>query len=639
MVLPRWLAHLLILRSGDVEMNPGPLSDWAGGGSPRQRRTSLVPSIATEAESARYKEATPRRGRAASAASDSRPMPLAMHWPLGSVVDPAEGTVVWEKVLRGSIMRVVLPPPDGEPAANFNNILGAWLLEGGGYMLVVSTTLTRLYMPGHTCKLQLVSSSRPSPDTSEFSLQRRPGEEYAFRWSEASRDAAKLRWLDGLTWKTVGLARMTDALPRLNPKLAQWIEERESLPRARPKSGLPYGRNLMGWFDSLVFAAAGRGRFSIHEHHPLLAYVALNTSMAATARAKPGAVWNSVLRMHQLVEATGLGDIPGDAKNLAAFVLVYAKARVLTPKTYGWTPCSPASVRSELGRLRAVATDCGSTTEPYLSKIAKTWLTRVGASNAPLHSVKRPIHVADLLDVEPDAASPDRAAWECLLVQAFFCLRPGVARALETSNFAASEDGFVLTWKRRTKTRGSAHWREELKTPHCTAARHPALTKVLGPLLARSGGLFPTVTSGLANGFIARTLPANSALGFKSGAHGVRVGSDTELKHLGVSDDVLDCFGWWARKQNRSSSYYSGTSMQLMMAITEQLGAHRFTYTAPGAYLATPLRPFKSWAVLSEELLRSKGLPQPSPASAAGTDSDESDRGSSSDSSSSSSSC
>ena len=128
--------------------------------------------------------------------------------------------------------------------------------------------------------------------------------------------------------------------------------------------------------------------------------------------------------------------------------------------------------------------------------------------------------------------------------------------------------------------------------PKVSAAKNPLLSKVFRELAGdRSHGkLCPGITAAKVNDFI-RTHVGDVPAGFKVGAHGIRVGTDTELKYLGAPDAILDQMGWWRRLATRMSEYYGATFVRDFFDLTERLGYTVFTHLTPGPYTAPTREP------------------------------------------------
>jgi hypothetical protein len=115
-----------------------------------------------------------------------------------------------------------------------------------------------------------------------------------------------------------------------------------------------------------------------------------------------------------------------------------------------------------------------------------------------------------------------------------------------------------------------------------SAARHRLLTELLESLPTK-GLLFPNLTSKIVNDFVKSKVGPMPA-GFVAGAHGARVGADTEALELGAPQELLDIMGWWRQANRRMSDYYSGTNIKRMFALTELYGYLEFLHIAPGIY-------------------------------------------------------
>lgn len=313
----------------------------------------------------------------------------------------------------------------------------------------------------------------------------------------------------------------------------------------------------------------------------------------------------SLRRFIEYVVDSAVGKCPPTEQNLAVVAAGYARRRLSGPPLPGWRSVEPATVAGELSTLAGALRASGWSVPPYLGDLPARLLACRGAFEKREHSNKFPIHMHDLRRARPPASSDPEAYghWCALVVQASFCLRPGIVSLLRTSHLCPWADGWVLRWREVTKTkRGDRRLgrRAIIKAPQFSAARHPLLSEALSFAFRRlpSGAsdelLFPKSSTSVLTSSVKKTI---AILGivvpseFAVGSHGVRVGCDTELSELGCPEDVLDVFGWWKRSHRRMSTYYSGLNVRKLFYASSYLGSLSFQHWSPGAYCSSPVNP------------------------------------------------
>lgn len=360
----------------------------------------------------------------------------------------------------------------------------------------------------------------------------------------------------------------------------------------------PLGSTLIAFLDGLVVAAMGRQAFQRPTRlGARLAQAKEELSAYVSKRERPSAIFGITRRIRHVMEFMGLEDSPGTEEALSVVSALYCQVRLHGHPKLAEKRVGAARLSSELSHLAKIARDAGLPVQPGISSLVSETLRIGGLRDKPEHSVKLPIHLVDLIRVQPERASADWTVWCCLVLQSLFCLRPGAARELSREQLTPVNGGLVLVWDRRTKTlrgkRGDGC--DVIRAPRISAARHTLLSVVMDDL-PKQGRLFPAMSRSAANDFIRRKFEAHR--NFKLGSHGVRVGTETELHELRVPLDLQNQFGWWKRERVSTATYYSGTSLAAMMVITSQLGETRFTHFHPGYYVPNRSKPLPNWEAL-----------------------------------------
>lgn len=78
--------------------------------------------------------------------------------------------------------------------------------------------------------------------------------------------------------------------------------------------------------------------------------------------------------------------------------------------------------------------------------------------------------------------------------------------------------------------------------------------------------------------------------------HGLRNATDIALRILGLMEDYIDAHGGWKRQTTRSSCYYAGLQLPVLMAATELIPLVRYTPVKPGWYDADFCPDHPDWA-------------------------------------------
>jgi hypothetical protein len=262
-------------------------------------------------------------------------------------------------------------------------------------------------------------------------------------------------------------------------------------------------------------------------------------------------------------------------------LLLYAHARMEEPLE-GWSvDIVGTTIRGEIGRLAAAFRDEGVDTGPVGGPSVRAYITRKGGAVKPDHTVKWPVTLCALLRVEPKRAGPEQTAWAAAVVQSYYALRPGYVEQLKREDFSPLAGGWTLRWTNVHKTRRGDMGRPGQRLPpQVSVGRGAALDRALA-IAKKSGIMFPGVSAEVITKFVKLWFGERS--GFVVSAHGIRAGTDVALQALGVPDDVIASWGWWARLR-RSTGYYGAISAAACLAISDRLHLVDIDPLAPGWY-------------------------------------------------------
>ena len=318
-----------------------------------------------------------------------------------------------------------------------------------------------------------------------------------------------------------------------------------------------------------------------------------------------------------LLTAQGLGaaERPASGPVLDKVALMFVHGRTTGPRSV-----LPVTALEDVSALAAALRAHGFPAAPLLGPATRDYLARRGAMQRRQHSNALPIPMSWLLGVEPPRGTPDHETWASRMLQAAFCLRPGIAGQVRRGNLVRWGPGWILTWIRPDKTR-----RRDVLAASTTPMSEWRVTATAQPQAVAAIELywdatsddadlvFPRATPRVVMDWLRRTWTADPSQVPRLTAHGFRLGADMELHELRVPSDYINVMGWWARKDapgKSMRSYYNSTSLGRLMCTTSFLG--RMTWAAPAAGVhvgpgLTPPRWEKEWVRFR------KGLPDRPP--------------------------
>ena len=292
--------------------------------------------------------------------------------------------------------------------------------------------------------------------------------------------------------------------------------------------------------------------------------------------------------MMQMARGLGILDAPFNLPTVDALATALAVRRLDPQPPFGWRRVTQAaSVKSDLSAIASISRKAGlHGFPPVCGPTAADYLSARGAGDTTEHSQAWPIHLSDLVAVEPDYAKDPAAwhVWAALIVLAFFCLRPGVLPHLLREMLVAYDGGWILTWRFVSKTSAGDVLDPELRSAvvRVSAARNPLLTRVMARL-PQKGLMFPGATSEALNAFVQNAFPA-CPKGFTLRTYGVRVAADLEAVELGLPEDLTNALFWWRRLCKSSRLYYGGLAIARMYQFSEARTRVAFVHLRAGRY-------------------------------------------------------
>ena len=154
----------------------------------------------------------------------------------------------------------------------------------------------------------------------------------------------------------------------------------------------------------------------------------------------------------------------------------------------------------------------------------------------------------------------------------------------------------MLRWTERHKTRMGDRARGHQKfMPQCSMGIGEALEEALAEG-NQEGPLYPEVTPEAITRWLRRHITSDDE-DMEVSAHGIRAGTDVALQAVGVPEDVVAAWGWWARMR-RMTGYYGAISVLMAITIAALILQVEVVTEAPGWYRPVSLPPIPNWATL-----------------------------------------
>ena len=298
-------------------------------------------------------------------------------------------------------------------------------------------------------------------------------------------------------------------------------------------------------------------------------------------------------------------DAAWSAARAEAFVLDYCQARSgksSASRPSSWTTVSVATAMGEASALAGASRRAGHAVPPYCGPLVDNWCTVEGGRSKPEHSKAYPIHLAHILKAEPPAGTPEHEIWVGLALSSFFCLRTGVSQHLHSHMFVPYDGGYLCVWRfphKRTARLDSHDPAAMSAIGAISAARHPALTRILDPFVRQKENVrvCATATCATMSQFVRDNFPG-APPSFNMRAYGVRTGADADATLLKVPPDVVDTLFCWKRSgaTARMQHYYSGINIRHMFTFTERRVQIQFKHLFAGRFAGTvPSRALLDW--------------------------------------------
>jgi hypothetical protein len=250
-------------------------------------------------------------------------------------------------------------------------------------------------------------------------------------------------------------------------------------------------------------------------------------------------------------------------------------------------PVEAATAAKEISAMAAALRLDGETgVAAYCGSEVRSYLLERGAFEQKAHSRRYPVTLRMLVQGRPRASPDDEMAWDAAAFQSLFCLRSGLPRKVTFECMTRlGEDGWLLSWDRRSKTRrGDRRAVDPTVEPHVSAASHPILDALMARAVERSptraGPLFSGLGADEVGEMLERVIPPVPP-GFELVPHGIRAGTDTVLKALRVPDDIIRAFGWWSRPPH-TDFYYQSVVADVMLRATRVMDRVEITPLRPG---------------------------------------------------------
>lgn len=293
-----------------------------------------------------------------------------------------------------------------------------------------------------------------------------------------------------------------------------------------------------------------------------------------------------VRRLYSFAAYADLLSLP--SSQVDRLLLLYARARCFRPLA-GWAAVSPRTVAGELSRLATALREELPDIPPSGGPSVRAFLAAQGASARPQHTQKLPVTPRDVVGLVSPLSGGVRLLGLAVVLQSFYALRPGYVATLRRADFTSVRGGWMLSWRQAHKTRRAPSG----LPPQTSIARHRLIDEALAAG-SDTGPLFPRATAAAITSLLRSELPAPPP-DFTLSAHGVRAGTDAALQALGVPDDVIAAWGWWARAR-RMTAYYGSINISICLVASDLLPLVEIRPVAPGWYAPVYVPATPSWS-------------------------------------------
>ena len=294
-------------------------------------------------------------------------------------------------------------------------------------------------------------------------------------------------------------------------------------------------------------------------------------------------------------------EVGAEAKPASAVILDKLAMAYAHGRTTGPGAVLPVTASEDLSALAAMLRRLGFPAAPYLGPSTKAYLIERGAAQRRHHSNALPLPMSWLIGVEPQEGTVDHELWASRMLQAAFCLRPGIAGQVRKGNLVRWGPGWILTWIQQDKSR-----RQDVLAPPGTAMREWRVTATAQPQAVEAIQQYWDQAEGHADRVFPRASPVAVLAWLRRAwthdptqvprltAHGFRVGADMELHELRVPPDYINVLGWWARKEAPGRSmraYYNSINLGRLMCCTRLLGGMQWAAPVEGVHVGQGVEP------------------------------------------------
>lgn len=295
-------------------------------------------------------------------------------------------------------------------------------------------------------------------------------------------------------------------------------------------------------------------------------------------------------------------DTPWSLAQVDALVLDFIQARRKPLKAipdWGRGIGAPAA-RGVASTIAAASARAGYPLPQYCGPLCDSWSAATGGKAKPEHSAAWPLHLRFLLDAEPARSDPTWTAWAGLILMSVFCLRTGVVQHLHRHMFVPYDGGYILVWRHTQKRSGvvdDATNPDHLsKVGSISAARHPALTRILGDTsVGDNSRVLPDLDADDMSAFVKRHVPG-APQGFDVRVYGARVAADSDATELALPAAEAAVMFWWKRGDLGMRHYYSGVNIRRLFLFSERRGAVSYSHLFKGRYDAViPSADLRQW--------------------------------------------
>ena len=293
---------------------------------------------------------------------------------------------------------------------------------------------------------------------------------------------------------------------------------------------------------------------------------------------------------------------PWSLDEVDALVMDFCQARMKPlPAVPAWGRGVKApAARGISSTIAAASRRSGCMVPEFCGARCQEWSAAAGGKAKPEHSAAWPLHLPFILSAEPPRSDPAWTAWAGLALMSIFCLRTGIVQHLTRHMFIPYDGGYVLVWRHSQKRTGAT---DDATDPDhlsrigsVSAARHPALTRILGnTAVGPNDCILPGLTSESMSAFVHQHVPGCPA-GFDIRTYGARVAADQDATELALPDAETAVMFWWKRGALGMRHYYSGINLRRLFLFTERRSSIQYNHIANGNYDAIiPSADLRKW--------------------------------------------